>query len=319
MLKHLRGIQTSPLVLLACLLVSACTGPAIKQQLEAFPATLSSTQLLTNVPFIGQHQYYCGPAALAMLLQHAGSDVSAEALVTQVYIPKRKGSLQIEMVAATRRNGHIPYILDPFLSAIVSEIDAGHAVLVLQNLGLSWLPAWHYAVVIGYDLKQQQVILHSGMNASRPVAMKIFLRTWQRAGSWAMVITKEGQLPATVEVERYLQAIAEMERQQYWPVALSAYTSVLQRWPKNIIAMLGSGNSHYQMGDYPAAIRAYQSATQIDPESAIAHNNLANALLHSKKLVEAEAAARQAIRLGGPFSDSFKKTLIEIQRQLPVD
>ena len=118
---------------------------------------------IARVPFFPQQQYQCGPAALAMAISATGAEVTPEELVPQVYLPQRKGSLQAEMLAATRRNGLLAYRLTPELSDLLTEVAAETPVIVLQNLGLSWYPVWHYAVVVGYDLDQQQIILRSGL------------------------------------------------------------------------------------------------------------------------------------------------------------
>src|SRR5574342_247053 len=60
---------------------------------------------LARVPFFAQEAYQCGPAALAMALGAAGKRVTPEELVAEVYLPGREGSLQVEMLAATRRQG----------------------------------------------------------------------------------------------------------------------------------------------------------------------------------------------------------------------
>jgi hypothetical protein len=60
---------------------------------------------LTEVPFFPQTEYQCGPAALATVLAASGAKVTPDELVPQVYLPERKGSLQVEMLAAARRHG----------------------------------------------------------------------------------------------------------------------------------------------------------------------------------------------------------------------
>ena len=68
-------------------------------------------RLVLQVPFFPQEKFQCGPAALAGVLAASGVEVSPEALVSEVYIPARQGSLQIEMKAAARRAGRIAYEL----------------------------------------------------------------------------------------------------------------------------------------------------------------------------------------------------------------
>ena len=64
------------------------------------------------------------------------------------------------------------------LTKILSELRAGHPVLVFQTLGLSWIPRFHYAVAIGYDLSARTLLLHTGRSERRPVSLRLFERTW---------------------------------------------------------------------------------------------------------------------------------------------
>ncbi len=65
------------------------------------------------------------------------------------------------MIGAARRHGRVAYVISSPEELLV-EVAAGNPVIVLQNLGLSWVPVWHYAVVIGYDGDADMVTLHSG-------------------------------------------------------------------------------------------------------------------------------------------------------------
>ena len=63
---------------------------------------------LSSVPFYPQEAYQCGPAALAGVLGAAGVAATPSSLAPQVYLPGRQGSLQLELMAASRRAGRIP-------------------------------------------------------------------------------------------------------------------------------------------------------------------------------------------------------------------
>ncbi len=105
---------------------------------------------ISNVPFIEQSEGHCGPASLAMALQWSGLDVSAQEIASQVYTPGMKGSLQNDLIGAARRHGRLAIPIQG-LPDLLKELRAGHPVIVFENLALSWLPQWHYAVVFGYD------------------------------------------------------------------------------------------------------------------------------------------------------------------------
>ncbi|HUW76512.1 MAG TPA: C39 family peptidase, partial [Gallionella sp.] len=99
-------------VFLLCL--SACaTPPQTRLMLGSPPPTLPRHTELTKVPYFAQDAYQCGPASLAMTLNAAGVAVTPETLKPELYLPDRHGSLQVEMLAAARRNGTIAYQLAP--------------------------------------------------------------------------------------------------------------------------------------------------------------------------------------------------------------
>ncbi|MGD8925701.1 MAG: PA2778 family cysteine peptidase, partial [Thioalkalispiraceae bacterium] len=146
-----------------CLLLSACAGtPQSDSLIQSTPSDLLKPVELTEVPFYPQQEYQCGPAALATLIKNQGVKVDINRLSRRVYIPGREGSLQLELIGAARDYQLIPYVLVPELRVLLHEVKAGRPVLVLQNLGVSWYPRWHYAVVVGYDLQKEELILRSG-------------------------------------------------------------------------------------------------------------------------------------------------------------
>jgi len=264
---------------------------------------------LDAVPFYSQEDYQCGPAALAMVLVAAGKAIEPEALRAQVYLPDRHGSLQIEMLAAARRNGFVAIELAPSLSDLLAEIAAGNPVIVLQNLALDWYPAWHYAVAVGYDIGAQRITLRSGTERRLQMPLDTFEHTWRRSGYWAMLALPPRRLPASVAADNYLSAVARLERTGPPESARGAYERALERWPDELTALIGLGNSAHRAGDFEAAEHAFRRATIAHPRSAAAHNNLAQTLEELDRHDEALAEARVAVGLGGPLEDTSIRTL----------
>lgn len=295
-------------VLLA--LLSSCATPLQSTQLDstAYPAPVE----LTTVPFFPQEEYQCGPAALAMALTWAGVDATPATLTPQVYLPERRGSLQLELLANARRYGAIPYVLRPELKVALQEVAAGNPVVVLQNLGLAWYPKWHYAVLVGFDTARDQVVLRSGLEARHLVSFTTFERTWRRGDYWAMVVMPPTRVPTTAEETPYLQAVATLERLQHWQETSSAYRTALDRWPRSAAAAFGLGNSRYALGDLAGAEAAYRTATTLNAALADGFNNLAQVLAEQKKWREAETAIARALELGGPRHATYESTKADI-------
>ncbi|MDX1251366.1 MAG: PA2778 family cysteine peptidase [Gammaproteobacteria bacterium] len=302
--------------LASTVLILAACAPLQSDRLLKSPQAFPPPVELTGTPFFPQEDFQCGPAALATALNWAGAKVTPEELVPQVYLPERHGSLQTELLAATRRHGRVPYVIEPRMETLLAEVEAGHPVLVLQNLGLSWFTRWHYAVVIGFDLARNEIILRSGRNERHVMSLQSFERTWQRGNHWAMLALPPNRLPASAEETPYLQAVTGLERAQHWQEAKIAYEAALSRWPDSVPARMGVGNSLYAMKDLPGAERAYRYITLSTPSFAPAFNNLAQVLAEQGQLKPAEQAARRAVSLGGPLEATYQETLQQVLDKL---
>jgi tetratricopeptide (TPR) repeat protein len=301
MIKQLIGLRAPVLTgvfVCAVLLLGGCATPQVAMLDARWPTELPAQVELADVPFFPQEDYECGPAALAMVATAAGVDVTPDALVDQVYLPGRKGSLQPEMLAATRRQGLLAYPLKPKVEDILREVAAGHPVLVFQNLAFSIYPVWHYAVVMGFDRERHVLLLHSGRTARMEISLFAFERTWARGQYWAMLALKPGQLPATAEPQAYTAAAATLERTDARG-AQQAFAAALQRWPDDRAALLGAGNTAYALGQRDAAAKAYRQTVLKHPDFADGWNNLAQVLLELNRRQEASQAIARAVALGG--------------------
>ena len=267
--RLLTGLVRASFVLF---ILSGCT--TLQPDKNIFDGSSNSLEL-TDTPFFPQQEYHCGPAALATVLGASTVRVQPDDLVNKIYLPKRKGSLQIELLAATRRYGRIPYPLESNPAHIIDELNAGRPVLVLQNLGLKVRPFWHYVVVIGYDANKNNFILRSGTKERLEMNTRKFLRTWNRAGAWSFVALKPDEIPVHANQEKYLEAIVAMERLNDPALLIDAYNQLLKRWPENKVARFGLGNAYYADGQYEAAAPMYAHLLGLNPEHIPTRNNLA--------------------------------------------
>ncbi len=283
-----------PLALLGLtVLLSACAGRSPMVMPEATElAHLPDRILLQDVPFHAQDAYQCGPASLAMVLNHRGVAATPDSLKDRVYLPERKGTLQVEMISAARERDLLVYPLDKDLQAILTELAAGNPVLVMQNLAFNWYPQWHYAVVVGYDLNAREMLVHSGLNKAQREPFHVFMRTWSRADYWARVMLPPGQLPATARPLTYLRAASDLEQTGRLQSAEAAYRSAVEQWPDQPTARFGLGNTLWAGDKRPAALEQFQQLVNDFPDFQPGWNNLATGLELSG-CASAAAAARQ--------------------------
>lgn len=299
--------RASLVAVAAATLLTACTG--IDSLVPEDPK-----HELTGVPFFPQTIHQCGPAALATVLGATGVNVTPEQLAPLVYIPGRRGSLQVEMLAAARSKGRIAYVLEPGFGSVQAELDAGNPVLVLQDLGALGIRRWHFAVVIGHDPGRDVVILRSGTRRRHILRRSDFLRTWQAGGDWAAVVTPPDRPPATATGPGFIRALAEAGRSLSQPALEAGHAAALERWPDDPLVLLANGNDAYAKHRLADAIRLYRQLLTIDPGHVAGRNNLANALLDAgcprAALAEARQVATQlapGAALEAPVRDTLEK------------
>lgn len=301
-------------ILVFLCLLNACAATGVREITRN--QQLPRQAELINTPFFPQEEYQCGPAALATALKAVDIQVTPEQLKPEVYMPSRQGSLQIEMLAAARRHGAVATVIPAHLQAVFQEVVAGNVVVVMQNLGLSWAPSWHYAVVVGYDLDRELVWLRSSTYPRFEMTLSAFERTWARSEHWGFVALPAGRLPASASAEEVAKALVAFEKHATLEQKRTAYQVAVERWPKHLVLLMGLGNSAYQAKDYMAAASAFQRAVESHPEAAVAYNNLANVYLAQYKLAKAKQTAQLGLikaKQDPKLKQQLQQTLDEIK------
>jgi len=279
------------ILLSSCIAAGCASLPPEARRLDASQPEIE----LTDTPFFPQQRFQCGPAALATVLAASGRDPDIDALVERVYLPARRGSLQVELLAATRSEGRIPYLVEGSAAALARELEAGRPVLVLQNLGVAWLPRWHYAVVVGIDPSAGRIVLRSGAEQRRLAKLDVFLRSWQRSGYWGFVTLRPGELPASADRTRYYRAVADVEAVGERASARAGWQAAADAWPHDPQPHFGLGNLSLSAGEPAAAARHYRAAIAADPDYLMAYNNLAFALAAEGGIAEGLAILDRAL------------------------
>ena len=308
---------SSRLLVLACIaLLQGCVSwtPQSRALAESRPQGVPGARELTEVPFFAQSDYQCGPAALAMVMVAAGVKTTPDELVPEVYLPERKGSLQVEMLAAARRHGLVSYQLAPSYADLIREIAAGTPVILLQNLGIK--EGWHYAVAVGYDWDNGMLQLRSGLNERQELPFAMNEIVWRRSDYWAMVAVPPDRIPASADEQRWLAAITALERAGQPAPARTAYRTFLGRWPANVNAAIGLANAHHALGELRDAEGVLREAARREPDSLIVLNNLAQTLADQGRYAEALPFAERAAASGGPHAGAATQTRNDILKKL---
>lgn len=296
-----RGRIAAPLLWLLPWLLGGC-------QLQP-PASPDNTGARLSVPFFAQQEYQCGPAALASVLHTAGTPASPDELVDDVWLPGRRGSLAMELAAAARARGHLVYPVTTE-TQLLEELDAGHPVLIRQNLLFDWWPQWHFAVVTGYAAHGEEFFLHSGTHRDMRVDRNWFMRRWHKADNEGFVVLAPGKLPARSNATTLLQAIEDVRRSSRSP-ALSYWQAAVARYPDNALMYFAHGNALYQAGNKHAARDAFARAVALQPGLHAGWNNLASVLHELGQRDDATDAITRALELA-PENTLYVQTRSEI-------
>lgn len=294
-MKNKNLFQTGLIIVLSGLI--GCASSTVQTDaLLSQPTDLPRSHKIIDVPFIDQTSRYCGPATLAMAMNWAGKSILVEQLASQVYTPGMEGTLQTDMISAARRNGMMAVPISG-LHSLLKEVSVGHPVIVFKNLALTWFPMWHYAIVTGYDLNDESIIMHSGKTADKKTSMRKFERSWKMADYWGLIILPPGELIASASELAHATAAAGLEASGQLEAAEKSYLKILERWPYSLGALIGLGNISFGKMNYSDSIRYLTLASQQHPYSAFVWHNLAIAQGAAKRYQEARASAEQALAL----------------------
>ena len=295
--------------LLLCALLAGCAGTVRISELNPRAPAVE----LDSTPFFPQQVNECGPAALATALGASGVGVTPDELAPLLYLPGRRGTLQAEMVAAARRHARVPYPLAPRLEELLATVAGGTPVLVLQNLRASFWPAWHYAVVVGYDGAANTLILRSGTERRKVMSARAFERSWQLAQRWSLAIAPPESPPANAGMVEWLRAASAFEELRQPQLAAKAYLAAIRRWPAEVLPWQVLANLRHDQGDLPGAEQALRAAFRLKP-SATTLNNLAVVLLERGCPARARAALdrAQALNPSEPEREALRGTRAQV-------
>lgn len=176
----------SGLALWALFQISGCSHPfpiVLAGKLEGGPL------YVRGVPFYPQKEYQCGPASLAAVLNYFGQGVSPEEIAEAIYLPRLKGSLNMDLFHYATGHGVDARIQEGSLEYLQAHLARQRPVIAFLNRGFTFFPVGHFLVVVGLDPDQQAVIAYSGTEKDKRIPFREFLSDWKKTQYWSLVIT----------------------------------------------------------------------------------------------------------------------------------
>jgi Peptidase_C39 like family len=147
------------------------------------------------VPFFPDDTDQCGPATLASVLTYWGIQTDPRTLKKEIYLPKLKGILPLDLLLAAQARGFKAEIYRGSLDDLKSELKEGRPLVALLDLGVAIFPQGHYVVVTGYDDQRQGVYVHSSLEKDVFIPYEQFLQSWDKTGRWTLLMTPSESRP----------------------------------------------------------------------------------------------------------------------------
>lgn len=146
----------------------------------------------------------------------------------------------------------------------------------------------------------------------------MFDATWLRGGRWSIVALAPGELPTRPDLARYMEAAAALESVGQADAARAAYAAAVDHWPREPLPRLGLANVAAAQGRWNEAERGYYAVLELDPRSAAAVNNRAEALARLGCHVEARTALERGaaqVDPADPLRPALERTLRELAQR----
>lgn len=140
-------------------------------------------------------------------------------------------------------------------------------------------------------------------------------RPWSFVGTWFFLILAPTSTVVPIiiiasEHRMYLPLVAVVALLVLFSYSLAGRVTSIPRSRNVVIVLCGmaavalGGRTYARNQDYQSAVRIWRDVVQQRPRNPRGHNNLAQALFEAGRISEAEASAREAIRLSPTYADA---------------
>lgn len=147
-----------------------------------------NTYKIEGVPRIKQITNYCGPAALAAILQHFGENTTQQEIGKAVFDPVGRATNGADMLLYARNKGYAAYSWNSSIADAKRKIAAGAPILVLQCNSVKDTSG-HYRVLTGYDdAKGKFDVMDPYYDEITELSYEQCDRLWKPMGYWALLI-----------------------------------------------------------------------------------------------------------------------------------
>ncbi len=246
----------------------------------------------------------CGCASTA----DRSAAVGLASMLTESGAPATPGQLRPLLRVTTPQSlpyrfGRLTYQVAPDLSALHSELEQNHPVLVQLR--------HRYVVLIDYVPLTNIMVVRAGHAKSQTLSAYDFAQQWENSQRWAMLVLRPGDLPAELSRQRYFDAAAAFERDARPESLALVFDAALRRWHDEPLAWAGRATAKLRAGNLIDAAHDYSTSLRIDGSNTGVRHELALTLLYLGCTHKAE---RQIDKISLSALQPAERALVEDSR-----
>lgn len=158
------------------------------------PPSPPAAHHIRGVPLAEVREDWCGPAALAAVLQFHGEKVAAADIAADIMLPGYHGSLNLDLLLWARKHGMDVWAENATEAKLKRAVAGDRPVICLVRRRGRIADRNHFVIVRGYDDNRRTWLVDDGGGEERARPMDAFDSDWAALGRWMMVV--EGRKPA---------------------------------------------------------------------------------------------------------------------------
>ena len=298
------------ITLISCLfLLCGCVGlnyNVIKGNLDN---DIDEGHYIEGLHFFKQDKNFCGPSALAVVMNYWGDDVTQEKVAEAIYHASIKGSLTVDLENYAFKRGFFAQAGSFELDELGPKIREGIPVIVMLQV-MPFIKRNHYLVLFGYDETRNLVMAYTGKEEPILMGYGDFVRKWESAGKWALIVVPPQKVDWELD-SYYLNKLGLIyEESGLNDLAVIYYKKAIKEDSSKALYFFNLGNVCLKLSQYEEAVLYYNKAIKADKTYADAYNNIAYSLyLDGRNLDMAEDYALQALALQSEKKGYYYDTL----------
>ena len=269
----------------------------------------SKGHYIDGLSFVKQKRHWCGPAALATVLEFWQDDISQEEIAESIYLPNIKGTLTFDLENYAFNEGYFAQSLQSDIYDLGEKIKSDIPVIVMHQV-LPLFKRYHYLVVFGYDDTNEVILAYTGKEEPEILSYFNFMWKWKGADYWMLVVCPPEKVDWTLGTYYSNRLGLLYEKRNNLESAQKNYKNAFDLEPTNTTYIYNLANIYLKGKEYQHAITYYKKAISLDEQFADAYNNLACCLIEiNQDLDLAKEYLKKAIELNPSHKAYYLDTL----------